>query len=125
MMTTIYQHHDAAFTQVSAGVILKDGEKVGTIAFKYPRDGAGRLWCYLHLLGSTMVRGSAAGYGYDKRSAALEVAAANYEASNARAHKTGNWDSGHSKLLAALASIGGSDAETVARSAGYLIVAAV
>ena len=124
-MKTIYQQHDAAFTQVSAGVILKGGAKVGTIAFKYPKDGAGRLWCYLHLIGSTMVRGSAAGYGYDKRSAALEVAARNYEASNAKAHGVNRWDGGHSELLAALASIGGSDADTVARRVGYLIVAAV
>jgi len=70
-MTDIYDHHAKAFNRVSAYVILKNGERVATIAFKFPADGAGRLYAYVHWLGVPMVRGFAGGYGYDKRAAAL------------------------------------------------------
>ena len=72
---SIYKQHEAAFQHVSAYVIAKDGERVATIAFKFSRDGAGRLYAYVHWLGVPMVRGYADGYGYDKRSAACAVAA--------------------------------------------------
>lgn len=71
----IYEQHDKHFELVSAYVIAKDGERIGTIAFKFPRDGAGRLYCYLHVLGLEMVRGVASGGGYDKRSGAAFSAA--------------------------------------------------
>ena len=74
-MADIYDQHRAAFSNVSAYVITKDGERVATIAFKFPRDGAGRLYAYLHVIGVQMVRGFASGGGYDKRSAALAHAA--------------------------------------------------
>jgi hypothetical protein len=71
-MTTIYDLHRKAFNQVSAFVILDEsGERVATIAFKFPKDGAGRLWCYFHLIGLEMSRGYAGGYGYDKKSASV------------------------------------------------------
>jgi hypothetical protein len=69
-MTDIYEQHEKAFARVSAFVILRNGERVATIAFKFPADGAGRLYAYVHWLGVPMVRGGASGYGYDKRSAA-------------------------------------------------------
>jgi hypothetical protein len=75
MSTTIYDQHDAAFANVSAYIIAKGGERVATIAFKFPRDGAGRLYAYVHWCGVEMVRGHATGYGYDKRSAACSSAA--------------------------------------------------
>lgn len=75
-MSKIYEQHNKAFANVSAYVICKDGKQVGNIAFKFPRDGAGRLYCYLHVHGSPMVRGFAGGYGYDKKSAAASAAAA-------------------------------------------------
>ena len=74
-MTSIYDLHDKSFPQVSAFAILRDGEPVAKIAFKFPKDGAGRLYAYVHWLGSEMVRGHANGYGYDKRSAACANAA--------------------------------------------------
>ena len=74
-MTDIYDQHKAAFASVSAYVILRGSEKVATIAFRYPRDGAGRLYAYVHWLGVPMVRGFAGGYGYDKHSAACADAA--------------------------------------------------
>ena len=72
----IYEQHRAAFAQVEAFVILKGGERVATIAFKFPRDGAGRLYAYAHWIGLEMVRGFATGGGYDKRTAACASAAA-------------------------------------------------
>ena len=74
-MPDIYEQHAKAFARVSAYVILKGGERVATIAFKFPADGAGRLYAYVHWLGAPMVRGHAGGYGYDKRSAACAHAA--------------------------------------------------
>ncbi len=69
-MANIYDQHRTAFKDVSAHVVLLNGNRVATIAFKYPRDGAGRLYAYVHWLGTEMVRGHAAGGGYDKHSAA-------------------------------------------------------
>jgi hypothetical protein len=74
-MTSIYDQHQRAFARVSAYVIMRDGQRVATIAFKFPADGAGRLYCYLHSLGVPMVRSWANGYGYDKRTAAAVSAA--------------------------------------------------
>lgn len=75
-MTTknVYQKHDSAFSLVSAGALVINGEQKGTIAFKFPKDGAGCLFCYLHLFGHTMIAGTAGGYGYDKKAAAFESA---------------------------------------------------
>jgi hypothetical protein len=74
-MSDIYDQHKAAFSNVSAFVVLKDGARVATVAIKFPKDGAGRLWAYVHFIGTEMVRGHANGYGYDKRTAAVSVAA--------------------------------------------------
>jgi len=73
-MSKIYEQHQTAFQKVSAFVIAKNGECVATIAFKFPKDGASRLWAYVHWHGVPMVRGYANGYGYDKRSAACASA---------------------------------------------------
>lgn len=74
-MPDIYDQHRAAFAKVSAFVVLKDGERVATVAFKHPQDGAGRLYAYVHYFGTAMVRGFASGGGYDKCSAACNAAA--------------------------------------------------
>lgn len=81
-MADIYAQHDAAFRQVSAFVILKGSERVATVALKFPADGAGRLYAYVHWIGLEMVRGYAGGYGYDKRSASVIEAT----------HKVGRFD---------------------------------
>ena len=75
MRADVYDMHDKAFSQVSAFVVLDKGERVATIAFKFPRDGAGRLSVFVHWIGAEMVHGTASGYGYDKRSAACSAAA--------------------------------------------------
>ena len=82
MPTDIYEQHRAAFANVSAYVVVRDGQRVATVAFKYPRDGAGRLWAYVHWLGTEMVRGYASGGGYDKHSAACAAAAGKIAAGN-------------------------------------------
>jgi hypothetical protein len=74
-MADIYEQHRAAFKDVAAFIVLKNGERVATVALKYPRDGAGRLWAYVHWYSTEMVRGFAAGGGYDKASAACANAA--------------------------------------------------
>lgn len=68
MPASIYDQHDKAFASVSAFAIVRNG--VANIAFKFPRDGAGRLKCFVHWLGTEMLPGTANGYGYDKRTAA-------------------------------------------------------
>ena len=90
-MPDIYDMHAAAFGSVSAFVVSRDGEKVATVAFKFPRDGAGRLYAYVHWLGLEMVRGYAGGGGYDKKTAACINAARRIPlgAAFARAQETG------------------------------------
>jgi hypothetical protein len=73
-MADIYEQHRAAFARVAAYVVLHRGERVATVAFKYPADGAGRLYAYVHWFHTGMVRGSANGGGYDKASAAVSSA---------------------------------------------------
>jgi len=77
MTADIYEQHKAAFSQVSAFVIIDPttGGRVATVAIKFPRDGAGRLYAYVHWVGLEMVRGFASGGGYDKRTAAVASAA--------------------------------------------------
>ena len=73
-MSHIYEQFDAAFRQVEASVVLRKGKVVAKVVFKFPKDGAGRLWAYVHWFGLEMVRGSATGCGYDKRTAACAFA---------------------------------------------------
>lgn len=70
MRNDIYDKFGKAFYYVSAHAAIYEGQFV-KIAFKYPKDGAGRLTCYLHVVGEVMVHGTASGYGYDKASAAM------------------------------------------------------
>lgn len=75
MTKSIYDQHQATFKNVSAFVILDENHEVyAKVSIKYPRDGAGRLYAYVHIIGERMVRGSATGYGYDKGSAAVSKA---------------------------------------------------
>jgi len=66
-MTDIYKLHDAAFAHVSAFVVLKDGERVATVAFKRGNS----VQCFAHLIGLEMTRGRANGGGYDRNSASF------------------------------------------------------
>lgn len=113
----IYDQHKAAFAQVSAYVITLEGERVATIAFKYPRDGASNLYAYVHWLGTQMVRGWAAGGGYDKHSAACQHAM--------RRVRVGAPHDGYTAFYAALANDGGSTWDTRLRHAGFDVLQAV
>lgn len=118
-MPDIYDQHAKAFEHVSAYVILKDGERVATVAFKFPRDGAGRLWAYVHWLGEEMTRGHAGGYGYDKRTAACASAV----------HKAGlsrlSGYIGGDAFLEALSRDGGDTWDSALRKAGFTVLQAV
>lgn len=76
-MTTNWNKFDKAFSQVSSYIVLDANTKdvIAKIALKYPKDGAGRLSCYMHILGTEVQIGTASGYGYDKRTAAIIDAA--------------------------------------------------
>lgn len=115
-MPTTYEQHDKAFANVSAYVIAKDGERVATISLKFPKDGAGRLWAYVHWIGTPMVRGSAGGYGYDKRSAAVEVATRTMPVS---LHNPDCRDGQYQDFIAALAADGGEYFDDRLRKAGF------
>jgi len=75
--TAVYNWSARAFRGVRAWVIVEkySGKHIANVSMKYPQDGSGRLYVYLHIIGLDMVRGSAAGAGYDKGSAAMERAA--------------------------------------------------
>lgn len=133
-MPNIYEQHDAAFAHVSAYVIVKDGERVATIAFKSPRDGAGRLYAYVHWIGLEMVRGYAGGYGYDKSSAACAVAAHRLavDAADKRAAEIGEpwaegrpWREHFAAFRAALAQDTGRYWHDRLRDAGFTVLQAV
>lgn len=133
-MPDIYDQHRAAFDKVSAFVVMRDGEKVATVAIKFPRDGAGRLYAYVHWLGLPMVRAYANGYGYDKRSAAVGAAARKIPlgAAFTRAQETGlqycegrPWYEAFPAFREALVSDGGEDWARKLEKAGFSILQAV
>lgn len=124
-MTDIYEHHEKAFARVSAFVIARNGERVATIAFKFPADGAGRLYAYVHWLGVPMVRGHAGGYGYDKRTAACAAAVRKIPeapyVTNADAKERGNRDA----FTRALRADRGPTWDNALREAGFAVWQAV
>ena len=132
-MADIYDQHKAAFSNVSAFVILDNltGERVATVALKFPRDGAGRLFAYVHIIGLQMVRAYAGGYGYDKRGAAVAAAVAKIKASDARLHD-GSSDPFANKLNRILADFQAARPEMDSRdwtraieARGYQVIQAV
>ena len=123
----IYKQHEASFSRVSAYVITDNtGERVATIAFKFPADGAGRLYAYLHVLGLKMVRGHAGGYGYDKQSAALSSAASCVPVYSEEDLTTWQKDASTRDLIvAALMPDDGFDWSRHLRDAGFNVLQAV
>lgn len=82
-MTTVYNSFDKHFALVSAWVITNEqGDQVGKMSAKYPKDGMGKLYLYLHLYGSEMVQVSVSGCGFDKLSVAIQKAADLYVKNN-------------------------------------------
>lgn len=127
-MSNIYDQHKASFSQVSAFVICYGAEKVATIAFKFPRDGAGRLLAYVHWLGVPMVRGHAGGYGYDKKSAAVESAIEKLKKDNDFVTKNKVFGPGadeFTELCRALGDCKGDDWQRALENAGFTVFQAV
>ena len=79
MSKSVYQKFESSFSNVSAYVIMKDGEHIANITLKYPKDSMGRLQCYIHIFGTEMQNSFAGGYGYDKTSHAIHVTAKKYK----------------------------------------------
>ena len=123
-MTDIYDQHKAAFARVEAYVILKDGERVATIAFKLPADGAGRLYAYVHWIGLEMVRGFAGGGGYDKRSAACAMAASKMCVNPVYAPSSPEMTL-HINFLRAMSRDNGAGWDRCLRDAGFTVLQAV
>jgi hypothetical protein len=129
-MADVYEQHRASFGAVSAYVIARDGVRVATIAFKSPRDGAGRLLAYVHWLGTEMVRGWASGCGYDKRSAACASAAAVWQKRERAAHaEAGDLPRAEHeskrRFFAAIAKDDGTEWHNRFRDAGFTVWQAV
>lgn len=127
MSKTIYDQHDAAFRYVGAHVIMHSGERVATIAFKFPKDGAGRLNVFIHWIGMEMVRGYAGGYGYDKQSAACENASRKLKDPVAAglAGTSGEHNDQWVKFKEALTDVGGSRWNDRLREAGFTVLSAI
>jgi hypothetical protein len=122
----IYDILGDAIPQVSAYVIVKNNERVATIAFKFPRDGAGRLFCCLHVLGLPMIRSFASGYGCDKKSAAASAAAVCVPAYSAENLTTWQKDaSTRDAIVEALRPDNGLDWDRRLRDAGFTVWQAV
>lgn len=124
MAADIYAQHTAAFSRVSAFVILKGSDRVATVAIKFPADGASRLYAYVHWIGVEMVRGHANGYGYDKRSAAVWSAAGRMTLDNLTNCPNGNRDAAEA-FRAALTSNDGWDWTRKLEAAGFTVLQAV
>jgi hypothetical protein len=77
-MSNVYDQHQQHTRRTGAYAILHNGVHVANITIAFPADGAGRLYAYAHWIGTQMTRGSANGYGYDKRTAAVASAARGY-----------------------------------------------
>lgn len=120
-MSKIYEQHTAAFANVSAYAVLKDGELVARIAFKFPKDGAGRLYAYVHWIGLEMVRGSTSGYGYDKRSAAVTDAVHKGAPAIDKTYEKSPWP----EFSAALWHDGGKCWDDKLHDAGFTVIQAV
>ena len=119
----IYDQHRAAFNQVSAYVVMRGAYRVATVAIKYPRDGAGRLYSYVHWLGVPMVRGFASGGGYDKRSAACASAARKLPESLPEGYDAAA--DAYAAFLATMRADGGLDWNTALTGAGFNVFQAV
>jgi len=119
-MTDIYDQHAKHFARTSAAAILdSDGNHVANVTIRYPADGAGRLYAYVHWLGTEMVRGSASGYGYDKATAALAGAVRDRQQSGVHSHEA------QQDFLDALAKDGAQRWDGALRAAGFTVLQVV
>jgi len=123
--SSIYDRHDKAFASVQAFVILDNGERVATVAIKFPRDGAMRLHAYVHWLGLEMVNGWAGGGGYDKRTAAVCGAACKLSRQPHPEHWKPDTSTRFHAFVQALLTRGGEDWTRKLEDAGFQVLQAV
>jgi hypothetical protein len=76
MSRSVYDKHNTTFKRVSSFAILDEttNNLIATIALKFPVKGEGRVTAFVHHIGVPMTQGYAGGYGYDKRTAAINSA---------------------------------------------------
>lgn len=108
----VYDQHNATFRNVSAYVVMKGAQRVASIAFK---NGTA-CQAFVHWIGSTMIRATAGGGGYDRHSSACAKAARKAQ-NGGDADAKAFWD--------ALAIDGGSDWSRELERAGFTVLQAV
>ena len=91
MTASIYDQHNAAFSNVEAFVVMSvndNGEpvRVATVAFKRAASNL-RTTCYFHIIDAKMAKGTANGGGYDKSSAAAHHAVKQISADGAHSDR--------------------------------------
>jgi hypothetical protein len=118
-MTKIYDQHRSAFANVSAYVVLKDGQRVATVAFKF----GNAVTAYVHWFGTEMTKGRACGGGYDRQSAAV-ASAARRELRNLCGGATGNVVDFNS-FWRACEKDGGASWDRALTEAGFTVLQAV
>lgn len=78
--SNVYDQNAKHFALVKAYAIVNEqGEQVGLLNCKYPKDGMGKLYVYLHLFGSTMKVVTVSGCGFDKLGTALYKHSTTYQ----------------------------------------------
>lgn len=118
-MNTIYTQHEKAFANVSAYVIMFGGELLARVNIKY---GA-TVHAYVHAAGTSMVKGTASGGGYDRTSTAVIRAASKIVPVSPH---SGEEFADVATLVTVMRNApDGLDWETVLRNAGYNIIQAI
>jgi hypothetical protein len=118
MAANIYDQHKAAFANVAAYVVLKDGERVATVAFKF----GNAVTAYVHWIGVQMTKGVAKGGGYDRMSASVAMAA---DKIADRERETENQAVARIGFIAAARKDGGATWIRSLEDAGFVVVLAV
>jgi hypothetical protein len=95
--TNIYEQFDKATKDTTAVVLILDGQAIGRIVIKYGSAAT----AYVHIWGTTMQKGRATGYGYDKATAAVTAAVVNIAKAGTIAGQCGS-DADLRKALGAL-----------------------
>lgn len=129
MSNSNWTKFDKAFSQVSSFIILDKDTKdvIAKIALKYPKDGAGRLSCYMHLIGTEVQIGTANGYGYDKRTSAIIDATKKCESEFLNRVKNNDCHGDELKMFKLLASDKAQSGwqEVINESNGFIVIQAI
>lgn len=105
----VFEKFDSAFGDVKAYAILKNGEYIGKVCFKYSKAGVCTVFVHEHSF--AMISGKASGYGYDKQGAALQ-----------NAYKTLPTEESESELYKALQNVShNGEWQSDLRKAGFIV----